>query len=298
MSLARRTLVLGGSGFLGVHVVRAALARGGEVCMSSREPHAAPIEAEIWHARAMTLDLLRSGAIDDLLDGVQADRIVLCAALSRIDECDRYPVLARTLNVEVPERVASWTQSQNARLVFVSTDLVFGAAPPPAHGFREEDAVAPVSEYGRTKSQGEISVLREDPRALVVRLPLLYGESFGRGLGASDSVLAAVERGDMPKLFTDEWRTPLDVAVAARAVVELANATTSGILHVAGRERLSRHELGVRALCARGVTRAEALRLVRATTRAEAGHASRPADVSLDASRARAQGLVHDASGA
>ena len=127
------------------------------------------------------------------------------------------------------------------------------------------------------------------PGALVVRLPLLFGDSGGRGLGASDRVLDSVERGERPAMFTDEWRTPLDVVSAAAALVELAHGTTSGTLHVAGPERVSRHELALRALIAHGATRSEAAARIVSTTRGGAGQEStRPEDVSLDGSRARA----------
>jgi dTDP-4-dehydrorhamnose reductase len=186
----------------------------------------------------------------------------------------------------MPGELARLAVERGFRLVHVSTDLVFGTHSAPTLGFLETDSPGPMSVYGATKLEGERSVLAANPAALVARLPLLCGDAFGRGLGASDSVRAAVARGERPRLFTDEWRTPLDAADAARALVELVDAEFAGILHVAGPVRMTRYELGLRALRAAGRTDAEAL--IEATNRA-GEHASRPADVSLDASRARAQ---------
>ena len=59
--------------------------------------------------------------------------------------------LARRMNAEVPEEVARWCAANRARLVHVSTDLVFGAASPPAGGFAEDAAAGPLSVYGATK---------------------------------------------------------------------------------------------------------------------------------------------------
>jgi dTDP-4-dehydrorhamnose reductase len=209
---------------------------------------------------------------------------VNAAALARVDQCEREPALAERLNAELPAELARRTRGAGLRLVHVSTDLVFGATAPRVGGFREDDPPAPVHVYGRTKAAGEARVRAENPAALVVRLPLLHGDSAGRGLGASDQLLAALARGERPALFSDEWRAPLAVADAAEALLELAARTCAGILHVAGPARLTRLELGLAVLRAHGL---DATR-VRAATRAELGlAATRPADVALDAARAR-----------
>jgi dTDP-4-dehydrorhamnose reductase len=295
-SVGNCTLVLGGSGFLGAQVLLAALVRAEataedrgasepRVVSASREPGALSVPRRVREGfLERRLDVLREGEAERLLEELQPARIVLCTALSQIPECESYPVLARTLNADFPRRVSRFSAGSGARLVQVSTDLVFGDRAPPARGFREEDPVGPVSVYGRTKAEGERAVLEEDPRALVVRLPLLFGDSGGRGLGASDRVLAAIARGERPAMFTDEFRTPLEVRSAAAALVELAWSRDSGILHVAGRERVSRFDLASAVLDSNELEPDR----IRASTRTEAGlAATRPADVSLDARRAR-----------
>jgi dTDP-4-dehydrorhamnose reductase len=238
-------------------------------------------------ARFERLDATDPGRIERFLDGLRPARILQCAALSSAADAEARPELARALNVDLPASVALWCARTGARLVHVSTDLVFGGREPPATGFREEDPPAPLSVYGRSKAAGEAAVLEACPSALVVRLPLLCGDSFGRGRGASDSLLAAIARGERPTLFSDEWRTPLDVADAARALVELAGADASGLLHVAGPDRLSRHELGLVVLQSRGMSAEAAAAAIRSGTRSEAGmERVRARDASLDARRA------------
>lgn len=314
-------LVVGATGFLGVHVVLAAAERGLEVVEGWREraePSASDSLAKDARTRTaergvepsslasgsgprdaaaavgtdrqgvsprrVSIALTSAPSTERALDLVRPRCIVNCAALSRIGDCERDPPLARRLNVDAPAEIARWCAAHGARFVHVSTDLVFGGEPPRATGYRDDDPTDPRSTYGRTKRDGELAVLAANERALVVRLPLLFGESFGRGLGASDGLVAAIERGDTPALFTDEWRTPLDVADAARTLVALALGEVRGVVHVAGPERLSRLELGLRVLRERGFADAE--RRVRATTRAESGMGDRPRDVSMESSSA------------
>jgi dTDP-4-dehydrorhamnose reductase len=232
------TLVLGGSGFLGAHVV---LALGPRAVSASRvEGPVAP-----FGGRFVKLDARVPGSLAQVLAAVKPSAIVDCAAFSSVSEAETHPELAHRMNVDVPRELGRWCTANGARLVHVSTDLVFGAKPPPDGGFREDDPIAPTSEYGRSKSAGEIALLEAMPNAVVVRLPLLYGNSFGRGRGASDSLLSSLGNGLRPMLFTDEWRTPLEVSNAAQVLVELLETDFGGILHVAGPERVSRYDLGM-----------------------------------------------------
>jgi dTDP-4-dehydrorhamnose reductase len=290
----RPTLVTGASGFLGAHVVAAAVARnrragtfadplgrlvvatGRDVALAPR--YTTPRDAAQWIAADLSTEL------PALLARVDPCEVIHCAALSRAKDCQADPDRAGRLNGALAGELAAWCAAHGARLVHVSTDLVFGRLDAPRGGFREDDEPAPVSVYGETKLAGERAVLVASPAAVVVRLPLLYGDSAGRALGASDSLLAAVERDEVPPLFVDEFRTPLEVSNAARALVELLDQGTRGLLHVAGPERISRHGLGLAVLEAMGLTRSDAEAAVRAVQQADVDTgAPRPRDVSLDA---------------
>ena len=89
----------------------------------------------------------------------------------------------------------------------------------------------------------------------VARLPLLFGpDRLGRG--ATGMIRKAMAQQQPVTLFTNEYRTPLHAADAARGLVEVLFAQRSApIVHLPGPERLSRWELGV-LLCARhGIAR-------------------------------------------
>jgi dTDP-4-dehydrorhamnose reductase len=89
----------------------------------------------------------------------------------------------------------------------------------------------------------------------------------------------ALREGQPLHLFEDEWRTPLDLATAAKGLVEIALARADGIWHLGGPERLSRLEMG--RILAR-VVGADGKNIL-PTKRPP----DRPCDVSLDSSRWR-----------
>lgn len=277
--------MLGGSGFLGAHLVRLALrVAPGAVFATVGSRSIAP--DPIRSAHLLRLEAAREGDLAELLASTRPAIVLNALALARADSCEREPELARLLNAVLPARLGRYCASSGARLVHVSTDLVFGALAAPPGGWSEEHEPRASGVYGETKLAGERALLAEDPRAIVLRLPLLYGDSFGRARGASDALLAALARGERPLLFEDEWRTPLCVTDAARAILELASRSDSGLLHVAGPERVSRFELGRRVLEARG-SGAEARALLRAGSRLAHPGPPRPLDTALDSARAR-----------
>jgi dTDP-4-dehydrorhamnose reductase len=94
--------------------------------------------------------------------------------------------------------------------------------------------------YGRSKAEAEAAVLASGAR--VVRIPLLFGPSFDGCRGATDMIRAS---SGPVTLYTNEWRTPLHAADAARALAELLLEDGGPeVRHLAGPERVSRHELG------------------------------------------------------
>jgi dTDP-4-dehydrorhamnose reductase len=216
-------------------------------------------------------------AISEVLG--EADRTIVlhCAALSAIADCAKDPARAHAANVEGTRNVASWVSRHGARLVHVSTDLVFDGEAAP---YAEDATTAPTSIYGKTKLEAE-SAAREAPDSVVVRVSLLFGPTKTERKGFFDATLAAFRDGKPITLFDDEWRTPLSLRAAADALWAIARSDVRGLLHVGGPERMSRLEMGERiarhlALPHPAITRA---------SRTSVPGEPRPRDVSLDRSR-------------
>jgi dTDP-4-dehydrorhamnose reductase len=164
--------------------------------------------------------------------------------------------------------------------VLVSTDLVFDGEHAP---YREEDTPAPLSVYGKTKVTAEEAV-RSLPRGVVARLSLLYGPSLSGRPSFFDEQAAALRAGRPVTLFDNEWRTPLDLATAARALTALAASDVTGIVHIGGPQRLSRLEMGRQLAKFLGVERPN---LVVVSRNDHPAAEPRPRDTSLDSSRWR-----------
>ncbi len=183
-----------------------------------------------------------------------------------------YDKARRDVTVDGAHTAASAAAGQGARLVLISTDLVFDGQ---AGNYGDSTPAMPIMPYGQLKLEAETAVRDASNAAVILRLSLLWGESgiTLRPAYECDNLI----RAQPIDAYTDEWRSPLHVDDAARAAWELGVTDTEGVYHFGGPERLSRFELARRLCTIHGFAPA----LVHEAKRPE----DRPRDTSLDSSR-------------
>ncbi len=194
-----------------------------------------------WRVRGLAradLDLLDFAAVRKQFQ-LDAPQLVLhCAALSQSPACQKNPTLARRLNVEVTALLAEL--AAEIPFVLFSTDLVFDGR---AGNYDESAAVNPLSVYAETKVAAEKIVLTH-PWHTVIRTSLNGGTSPTGDRGFNEQLRRAFADGATLNLFTDEFRNPIHASVTAQATWELVRQNQPGLYHVAGREKMSRWEMG------------------------------------------------------
>jgi dTDP-4-dehydrorhamnose reductase len=201
----------------------------------------APESAANWRVRGVIrpqLDLTDFHAVRKTFQKENPQLVIHCAALSQSPECQKYPELAHKLNVDVTAFLAEL--AAEIPFIFFSTDLVFDGR---KGDYSESDTVNPLSVYAETKAAAERIVLA-NPKHTVIRTSLNGGISPTGDRGFNEQLRLAFERGQMLRLFSDEFRCPIPAIVTARAVWELAAREASGLFHIAGGERLSRWQMG------------------------------------------------------
>ncbi|MDQ8193058.1 SDR family oxidoreductase [Coraliomargarita sp. SDUM461004] len=239
-----KILLTGASGLLGHAYAQAAVRRGHSVtALYNKTPATAN-----GLARTIQLDAVQPEALTGLCLETWPDVIVNCAAISNPSAVDANPQLAEKINVALPRLLAQLSTHLGARLLHVSTDMVFdGHASEP---YRSTDMPCPTNLYGQTKLMAEREVLEHNPEdPVVLRIPILMGNSPSGQRSVHEKLIAAVHAGQRPKLFCDEMRQPCSASNVAEVLLELSERRDlHGIFHWAGSETMSRFEMGQRIL--------------------------------------------------
>lgn len=181
------------------------------------------------------IDLRDRASLDRAVQDFNPDAVVCAAGLASADYCEDHPAEAYAVNIDGARNAAE--AARGRPFVIFSTDHVFDGRNGP-NG--EEDAPNPLSVYGRTKMEMERVVLTIHPKSLVIRTSIVYSGDdrsfFTQLLRAKDPV----------PCWTDQIGTPTWGPMLAEATAEAVLGGRTGLLHVAGTERLSRHEFALK----------------------------------------------------
>lgn len=263
-----RLLVTGGSGYLGAGILKRAPTDWKVTATWLNHP--VP-RSQVAICR---LDILDASAVQALFEDLHPQVVIHTAALMRGDAMHR-------TNADGTRHIARAAARTRSRLIHLSSDVIFDGEHAP---YDESAPPQPISAYGRSKAAAERAVLDEHPRPVIVRTSLIYG------FQPLDLHTRQTLRGEMPRLFTDEYRCPIFVDDLADALLELAPLDYAGVLNIAGPQRCSRYEFGIKLAQALGVEpRFKPALSESVETAGPTGprRESRPRDCTLVVSRAR-----------
>ncbi len=179
---------------------------------------------------ALQLDLRDKIAVKRAIEQLCPDAVIHTAALMSGAEMGE-------TNAQGSQHVADAVRSVGARLVHLSSDVIFDGEHAP---YDESATPAPITSYAKSKALAEYAVRDTCPDDVIVRTSLIYG------FAPIDPRTSQVLNGEMPRLFTDEFRCPIFVEDLADALLELANPVCHGVLNIAGPQWLSRYEFGLK----------------------------------------------------
>lgn len=145
--------------------------------------------------------------------------IVNAAAYTAVDKAETDSAQAMAVNAQAVGVLAEFAQALGACLVHYSTDYVFdGSGTRP---WTENDSVAPLSVYGKTKYLGEQAVLKACKKHLVLRTSWVVGAHGGNFL---KTMLRLAGERDSLRVVADQVGVPTPTHLLAKVTVSLLQA--------------------------------------------------------------------------
>ena len=138
---------------------------------------------------------------------------------------------AELVNTHAVSNIAEICKETNSILIHISTDYVFdGKLKRP---YTEEDNTNPLNVYGRTKLQGEESIIQSGVQYIIIRTSWVYSEYGNNFL---KTMLTLGEKKDELQVINDQFGCPTyaqDIAIAIKNIIESSDSDyiDNGIYH-------------------------------------------------------------------
>lgn len=178
--------------------------------------HTAGKECDYTFASIADLDICDTKAIERYLANNKVDIIINTAAYTDVEGAEDNEAMAMAVNGDAVREFARIAESRGIKLIHISTDYVFGGDTMHQMPYTEDDEVAPISAYGRTKAVGEAAVVEHG--GIVLRTAWLYSP-WGKNFMLTISCLATDHK--EISVVDDQRGTPTSAVGLAQNIVSL-----------------------------------------------------------------------------
>lgn len=163
------------------------------------------------------LDITNAQAVAQMVAEHNIEVIVNCAAYTNVDLAEDNPHPAELLNATAVRNLADAAKANDATLIHISTDYVFGGTQ--ANTPRtENEPTNPTGIYGLTKFHGEQQIAASGARAITFRTAWLYSE-YGKNFVKTMLTLTATK--PQLRVVFDQCGSPTYAQDLADAIVDI-----------------------------------------------------------------------------
>ncbi len=176
------------------------------------------------------LNIANATSIQKYFSEQAIDFCINCAAYTAVDKAESEKENAFLINATAVAALATVCKKNNTQLIHISTDYVFdGTASQP---YKETDKTNPVSVYGQSKLQGEVSASENCPSAIIIRTAWVYS-FFGNNF--VKTMLRLMKERESINVVSDQVGCPTYAADLAAAIMQMIASGKSkenpGIYH-------------------------------------------------------------------
>lgn len=175
------------------------------------------------------LDITDEKAVKEAIQTLCPDVILHCAAWTAVDAAEEEENRAKVdaVNHLGTRYIAEAAERVGAKLVYISTDYVFGGGG--TRPWQPDDRdFAPLNVYGRSKLDGELAVRALVKKAFIVRIAWVFGAN---GKNFVKTMLKLGKTHDTVRVVDDQIGTPTYTADLARLLADMIETEKYGTYH-------------------------------------------------------------------
>ncbi len=221
-----RYLVTGVTGQLGAEVAAELLARKETVFGCGRKQEAPRELADRPGFSYRSFDLADEVSLKTAFVAALPDAVIHCASWTAVDEAEKEENREKVtqINVESTRLLAGLCAAHGSKLLYISTDYVFGGEGENPYDADCED-FNPLNVYGATKLEGEKVVRETLAEYFVVRVSWTFGKY---GDNFVEKMLRVARGRQEVSVVDDQFGTPTYTSDAARTICDIAESTEYG----------------------------------------------------------------------
>jgi dTDP-4-dehydrorhamnose reductase len=221
--LAKKVIVLGASGQLGVELCSELTHRGYELSRFERT----------------ALNILDGEKVERVFAEFEPFAVFNAAAYNMVDVAEKEPLAAFEANALGVRNLALACRQSDARLIHFSTDYVFDGKL--GRAYTENDATHPLGAYAVSKLAGELFAQAYLDNPLIVRTSGVFGAGgLKTARGNFPELMLRLAREQKPiRVVEDHVASPTYAPALASRSIDLLERNLEGVFHIGGGEPIS-----------------------------------------------------------
>ena len=217
-----RVLVVGGSGFVGRHLMNYFSSQG---------------TSQSGEAGFIRMDIRDPETTRNVLKQIAPDLVINASGMTNVDYCESHGEDAISINAYSVGMLANAAEECGAKLCHISTDYVFSGE---KGNYSEDDDTGPINAYGRSKLMAEKEL--QGRKCIIIRISTPYGVNLsGKKVTFMDFVISSLRSGKKVRIVTDQYTTPTYTGDIPVTIGRLFSLNKTGIYHLGSTECISRH---------------------------------------------------------
>ena len=228
------------------------------------------------------MDITDAGSVETVIRGVSPDAVIHCAAYTAVDAAEENEAVCRRVNADGPQNIANVCKALDIKMVYISTDYVFGGQGD--QFWKPDDACAPQSVYGQTKYEGELAVRNTLDKYFIVRIAWVFGLN---GKNFVRTMLNLSKNHDTIRVVNDQFGSPTYTYDLAKLLADMVVTEKYGIYHATNEGVCCWYDFAKAIFEEAGID----VKVVPVTTAEYGAKASRPANSRMDNSKLSENGF-------